>query len=69
MKKRLQKIFDKLGKTGFLTLCFLPFGAWGLYSNGLKGLLATIFGWCVGGFIYNRWLEKLFFKNEPRRVR
>ena len=69
VKKRLQKIFDKLGRTGFLTLCFLPFGAWGLYHHGWKGLLTAMFGWWLGNVIYKRFLEKRFFNDTPRRVR
>ena len=69
MKKILRKIFQRFGRTGFLILWLIPFAAWGMYHNGIPGLLATILGWCIGGFIYNRWLDKRFFKNEPRRVR
>lgn len=68
MKKFLQKIFDKLGRKGFLALIFIPLAIWGFYSNGWSGLIATILGWCIGGFIYNRWLDKLFFKDKSRRV-
>ena len=46
----------RLGKTRFLILCFIPFGIWGLYSNGLLGLLAAMFGWYLGNVIYN-WKE------------
>ena len=68
VKKFLQKVFDKIGRTGFLFIFFLPFGAWGLYHHGWQGLLAAICGWFVGGFIYKRFIEKRFFK-ESRRVR
>ncbi|MBR2520239.1 MAG: hypothetical protein IKE46_10715 [Selenomonadaceae bacterium] len=68
MKKFLQKLFDKIGRTGFLTICFLPFGAWGLYNHGVPGFFAALLGWCVGGWIYKRFIEKRFFK-ESRRVR
>lgn len=69
VKNKLKKIFQRLGRTGFLFLWLIPFAMWGLYHNGIAGLLATILGWCIGGFIYNRWLDKIFFKDKPQRVR
>ena len=63
----MKDFLRRLGKTRFLILCFIPFGAWGLYSHGLLGLLATIFGWwlgwCLGNVIYN-WKEY-----KPRLIR
>lgn len=69
MKKFLQKLFDKIGRTGFLTICFLPFGAWGLYHHGWQGLLAAMCGWFIGSLIYKHIIEKRFLKDKPRRVR
>ena len=67
MKKILQKFFDKFGKTGFLVIFFLPFGVWGFHNHGVPGFFAALLGWCVGGWIYRRFIEKRFFK-ESRRV-
>ena len=58
---KIKRFFQRLGRTRFLILFFIPFGVWGLYSNGWQGLLTAIFGFGVGNFIYNRWLQKRFF--------
>ena len=59
----MKKFLRRIGKTRFLILCFIPFGVWGLYSNGLLGLLAAMFGWYLGNVIYN-WKEY-----KPRLIR
>lgn len=54
MKKKLRKIFKRLGRKGFLALWFIPFGVWGLYSYGWKGLVTALFGWGIGCLIAKR---------------
>lgn len=49
--EKVKRFLRRLGKTRFLILCFIPFGAWGLYHHGLLGLLATILGWAIGWWL------------------
>lgn len=56
MKNNLRKFIKQIGKTQFIWLCFIPFGAYGFYSNGWLGLLVSIFGWWFAGVLVN-WRE------------
>ncbi len=64
----MKKLIRRLGRTGFLILCFIPFGVWGLYYHGLAGLLAAMFGWWLGGVIYYRKENKRRLKRFLRRL-
>ena len=66
MKNKLRNFFRRLGKTRFLILCFIPFGAYGYYHDGWLGFFAAVFGWCLGGVIYNWKENKQRLKNFLR---
>lgn len=70
--KKLKNFVRRLGKTRFLMLCFVPFGAWGLYHHGVLGLLTAILGWCIGWWlgsvIYNWSDSKRRLKRFLRRL-
>ena len=68
MKNKLRNFIIRLGKTRFLILCFIPFGAYGYYHDGWIGFLVAVFGWWLGGVIYD-WKEskqrlKNFFRTN-----
>ena len=58
----MKKFFRRLG------------GVWGLYANGLLGLLAAMFGWWLGSVIYNwrdsrRWLKKFLSTHTELKIK
>ena len=50
--KKIGDFVRRIGRRNFLILCFIPFGGFFFYHDGLPGLLAAIFGWWLGGIIY-----------------
>ena len=74
MKNNLRNFFRRIGKTGFLILCFIPFGVYGFCSHGWLGFFTAVFGWCLGSIIYN-WkeskqvLKKFFRTNTSLKVK
>ena len=50
-KKTFRRIWQRLGRRGFMLLCFIPFGVWSFYRGGWRYLLAAILGWGVGWLI------------------
>ncbi len=70
----MKNFVRRLGKTRFLLLCFIPFGAWGVYYNGWVGLVTAILAWCFGNAIYNwqdskRRLKKFFSTHTELKVK
>ena len=64
----MKKFFQRLTRTQFICLVFIPFGIWGYCSHGWTGLLGAIIGWCLGIIIYD-WKKNLQrLKNFLRRL-
>ena len=67
--KKVKKFFKRLGKTRFLILFFIPFGAISFYHNGLPGLIAAIIGYSFGYWLCENKdrIKKFEFKKFFRR--
>ena len=74
MKNSLRNFFRRIGKTGFLILLFILFGAWGFCRNGWLGLAAAIVGCGLGCFLYENWSGikkfpwKKFFRQHLKAI-
>ena len=65
--KKIGDFVRRIGRRNFLILCFIPFGGFFFYHDGLPGLLAAIFGWWLGGILYEWKDSKRRLKNFLRR--
>jgi len=65
--KKIGDFVRRIGRRNFLILCFIPFGGFFFYHDGLPGLLAAIFGWWLGGILYEWKDNKRRLKNFLRR--
>ena len=65
----MKKFLKRFTRTQIILIFFIPFGAYGLWSNGLPGLLASIFGYGLGWFLCERWdrIRKFPLKKFVRR--
>ena len=68
--KKVKKFFKRLGKTRFLMLFFIPFGAISFYHNGWLGLVAAIIGYSFGYWLCENKdrIKKFEFKKFFRRA-
>lgn len=51
----MKKFLRKLTRTQFLLLFFIPFGLFGLYRDGLRGLITAIVGYGLGWILCDNW--------------
>ena len=65
----MKKFLKRFTRTQFIVIFFIPFGAYGLWSKGLLGLVTSIVGYSLGCLICERWdnIRKFPLKKFVRR--
>ena len=67
--KKIQNFVRRIGKDRIILLLFIPFGAFFFYHDGWIGLISAMFGWWLGGVLYenNDRIKKYPWKKFFRR--